>query len=509
MTISKKKKNITFALISTAAIILFAVLAYLFPYSGDDWAWGSQLGIERLNNWFDGYNGRYAGNLLVIALTRVPVLKIAFMAVSYYLTCLFAYKYSASSRISVFIFSIAMFFTMPKEIFVQAVVWTSGYTNYVPPILMMIGYILLVKNIFNKDKPVYAKPIFVLTFILGFAGAMFMENLTLYSIAAAILVILYCGIKFKKAFLPHISYFVGTVAGAVMMFTNSSYGIIASNKEGDGYRSSALGSGNLIETIGSHLEKIYTQLFINNFVLLIILTVLTLALAGLKLNKIKKEKYRNLVIFCSAVHVFSLILILFKANFSHWKLLLESEYGTVVTVLFFTVAAGLYYISLSAVMLVCLDGEGIRDKALFLIISIPIIVAPLLVVNPIGPRNFFPPFMLMIMMAAFILENLLECANNNNLQKFLSLTFAAVIFASGIYYLNIYVPIHRYDTARNETAVEQSQENNEVTLCTLPYDSYVWYGNPDEEPWATRYKKFHGIDEQVQFEFVKYSDYKY
>lgn len=509
MTINSKKKNITFAVISTAAILLFAVLAYLFPYSGDDWAWGSQLGIDRLNNWFDGYNGRYAGNLLVIALTRVPVLKIALMALSYYLTCLFAYKYSGSKRISVLIFGIAMFFTMPKEIFVQAVVWTSGYTNYVPPILMMIGYILLIKNIFKKDKPVYTKPLFVLTFILGFAGALFMENLTLYSIAAAVLVILYCAVKFRKAFLPHISYFAGSAAGAVMMFTNSSYGIIASNEKGDGYRSSALGSGNLVETIGSHLEKIYTQLFTNNFVLLIILTVLALALAAFKLNKIKKEKCRNLVIFSSAVNVFSLILILFKANFSHWKLLLESEYSTVVTVLFFTAAAGLYYLSLSAVILICLDSEGTRDKALFLIISIPIIVAPLLVVNPIGPRNFFPPFMLMIMMAALILENLLDCADNHHLQKFLSLTFAAVILASGIYYLNIYIPIHRYDTARNETAVQQSLEDDEVTLCTLPYDSYVWYGNPDKEPWATRYKKFHGIDEQVQFEFVKYSDYKY
>ena len=28
-----------------------AVLCYLFPYTGDDWAWGSQIGIDRLNQW--------------------------------------------------------------------------------------------------------------------------------------------------------------------------------------------------------------------------------------------------------------------------------------------------------------------------------------------------------------------------------------------------------------------------------------------------------------------------
>ena len=34
-----------------------AVLCYLFPYTGDDWAWGSQIGIDRLNQWFENYNG--------------------------------------------------------------------------------------------------------------------------------------------------------------------------------------------------------------------------------------------------------------------------------------------------------------------------------------------------------------------------------------------------------------------------------------------------------------------
>ena len=47
---------------------LIAILCYLFPYTGDDWAWGSKIGIDRLNNWFENYNGRYVGNLIVDAL---------------------------------------------------------------------------------------------------------------------------------------------------------------------------------------------------------------------------------------------------------------------------------------------------------------------------------------------------------------------------------------------------------------------------------------------------------
>lgn len=44
-------------------------------YTGDDWAWGSQIGLDRLHTWFDNYSGRYVGNLIVLALTRSNMLK--------------------------------------------------------------------------------------------------------------------------------------------------------------------------------------------------------------------------------------------------------------------------------------------------------------------------------------------------------------------------------------------------------------------------------------------------
>ena len=58
-------------------IVLFLILfllCFLFPYTGDDWAWGGQLGIDRLSSWFENYNGRYLGNLIVLILTRSNLL---------------------------------------------------------------------------------------------------------------------------------------------------------------------------------------------------------------------------------------------------------------------------------------------------------------------------------------------------------------------------------------------------------------------------------------------------
>ena len=55
--------------------IAFFVLCLLFPYTGDDWAWGTKIGINRLNNWFANYNGRYAGNLLVLLITKSKIIR--------------------------------------------------------------------------------------------------------------------------------------------------------------------------------------------------------------------------------------------------------------------------------------------------------------------------------------------------------------------------------------------------------------------------------------------------
>lgn len=64
-----------------ALFLTLFLLCFLFPYTGDDWAWGIDLGIERMNSWFKDYNGRYLGNMIVIVLTRSNILKTLAMSV--------------------------------------------------------------------------------------------------------------------------------------------------------------------------------------------------------------------------------------------------------------------------------------------------------------------------------------------------------------------------------------------------------------------------------------------
>lgn len=80
----------------------------MFPYTGDDWAWGSQLGLDRLDNWFDNYSGRYFGNLIVLALTRSNILKAVVMAFCLTGIIVLVNKLTGEQKNGVFIISTAL-----------------------------------------------------------------------------------------------------------------------------------------------------------------------------------------------------------------------------------------------------------------------------------------------------------------------------------------------------------------------------------------------------------------
>ena len=216
---------------------LIAILCYLFPYTGDDWAWGSKIGIDRLNNWFENYNGRYVGNLIVLAMTRSNLLKAVIM--SFCLTGIVALCEYIFKRKWVFYVSCVALVLIPKLIFRQAVVWTAGYANYVTSMFFTLLFIAYVYPIFQETMPRrkvwHCLPLFVLAVI----NALIVEHLTIYNVVLACGVLVYTICVHRKVVASHVAYLIGSVAGAAYMFSNSAYHTIANNQ--DQYRQNAEG----------------------------------------------------------------------------------------------------------------------------------------------------------------------------------------------------------------------------------------------------------------------------
>ncbi len=481
-------------LICGAIILFFGVLAFLFPYSGDDWAWGSSVGISRLEIFFDNYNGRYFGNLLVMAITRSEVLKVILMALSYFLSCWLCYKYSESKKTGVLLFTVFTFLLMAKPVFAQSVVWSSGYSNYVPSAVISVGYLLIIKNITKQDLPQYPRFLFIATAVMGFSGALFMENITLLNICLGIAVIGYSWIKFKKAYLTHFSFLVGAIAGAVWMFTNTAYHSVATGE--DTYRTAAFDIEGILAQSRLNLKVIIYNLFTNNVGICIVATIL-LAVLVIVYNKNNSNKLSKAASICLlGINALCVAPAVYRKAVSVLGLKgmpLVRFFGSFK---FSFVCVGLFALTTLAIVLLCVKKHR-RFAMLLPLYCVPVVVAPLLVVTPIGPRCFYITHLLVMVFLANLLSYLSENVSVSMRKAFCGCV-AVTLLAQVVFYISVFVPIYKYDVKRNEFAQMQSDNQEEkIVVFNLPANGYVWCSSLEKEPWPWRYKLFHELNEEL------------
>lgn len=166
----QKKQN---AILYLFTIVFWGIFYYFLPFAGDDWAWGSGLGIDRLKNAFDGYNGRYVGNLLIIFITRSKIARVVLCSLIMFFLILVLSKIFNSlsdtdkttsnyiiafSSVLVLILpnQIAFGELQPFQIFGSTIGWFSGFTNYVVPSVLILVFYYFVTNKKLENKRVYA-----------------------------------------------------------------------------------------------------------------------------------------------------------------------------------------------------------------------------------------------------------------------------------------------------------------------------------------------------------------
>lgn len=498
---TQSKRLTFFIIISVALISVFVALTKMFPYVLDDWAWSGELGNQRFATMFADYNGRYFGNFLILAISRVEVLKIIVMSISFYIACLLPMLFANKRKSSIFVLSSLLFILIPKEIFVQVVAWASGYTNYMPPILLTTIYYIIIKNIFSDDKPKYSKITPVITLIIGVSAGLFMENVTLTNIAVAFLVIGYTFIKHRKFYATQISFFVGSIIGAIVMFTNTSYGIIAS--KGDSYRSIASNDSetSIVDTIIKHLEISIKQLFVNNIAMLTVATIICIVICALFIKNQDKIIAKVISILIALANVGSLVILVLYHNHPNAVLISEK-----ITRLGSIAAAGLYAFTLFLIIAVCVTDKNEKFKQLLVFVTIPILVAPLLIVNPVTARCFYPPYFMMSLLLVAMLDYIAKVTKKDFKKLEIGIIpvmiVAAVVVLVG--YFSIYSAVYS-TTQLNKEYIEKQVTNNEsiVYISSYPDKSYLWLSEPINKYWTGIYKDYHGIDQDTKLKFLE------
>ncbi len=498
------KDNRKFIVICVCLLSVFTVLAYLFPYTGDDWSWGSNIGTRRLESFFDNYNGRYLGNLLVLALTRSRMLRAAVVSLTSFFCCVVSCKYSQGKREISLLFSVILFFAMPKVIFTQAVVWTSGFANYVPSALMSVMYILFVKNIMYDEMPKYPRFMFLFMFGLGFCAALFMENITVFNIILAVFVLVYSIVKFKRMFSAHIGFLVGSVLGAVCMFSNSVYNTIALGK--DGYRTIPKGFFDILKNTFKNIFTICENVAIFNITVCVSVSAILSVLVYFHVKKFK-GKANKYVVPAMILNVLCVSAFVLKKILSYPGAYDNSPKDLIVKVAFILLVV-LYAFSIVVIVCFCVEKKQ-RFAILFPFCCIPASVGPLAFVDPIGARCFFISQLLLMLFAVGLFSYMLEETDFKkfNYKLIFSALTAGTVALTALFVMT-FIPVYKTEKLRNEFAKIQSDNNENIIIVgKLPANVYIHTPNPHIDAWTIPYKRFYKLNEDAQLKLMEDEDF--
>lgn len=481
------KKNKTII----AIIIFTLLLTFLFPYTGDDWMWGSEAGEALLKNWFSDYNGRYAGNIIVMMLTRSRLLRMIVMTLVILGTIYLCYKIVNKEKKELFFVGFMLLLVVPIPIFRQAIVWTSGFTNYFISIFLTIVYIYLNKDIIVKSNENKLKMYCALIFILGFISALFIENLTIYNIVLGTAIIIYSYKKYKKVANFNVSYLSGAVMGALLMFSNGTYKNVIDGT--DSYRTIETGILSIFKRISENYFKvIHKEMIFDNLFLNIVITTLLVVIAFRFINKSKDKKINDILLVPVTI-CFSYVLYTFIVTTNQsWFILFE------YTKYFEGIFTLLYFISIVAITIITVSNKTKKIKLLFYLSSIIFIILPLLFITPIGSRCFLSTYIMFILYIVELSDYLFDKKAINYIGK----TAILIIIVFGGFLLNIYGYIFTADYKRNKSIKEA---NKAVLVDVLPYFRYTWMSTPVPKYGLEKnYKAFHNIDPNIKFFSLEY-----
>lgn len=259
----KRTTKLSFYLI---LFIIFGLIGFWMPLTGDDLNWGSYWG----NNYFPQghfltYDGRYLGDLLVIVMTKVkPVAFIAYGLFSTLIIFMIQKIHDLLEKpkfIGLFTASImaTLMIIAPKSIFRQTLGWHAGFANYVPSVIFPLFLLYLFIKNYDKKDVTYYRTITFSVFLASILTQLFAEHMTLLNCFISVVIWIFFRKHFYNGARKLFNYILlGNFIGAILMFINGAYIKILTGT--DSYRHVTGSSAG--DTIIAYMRHTYTPKFL-------------------------------------------------------------------------------------------------------------------------------------------------------------------------------------------------------------------------------------------------------
>ncbi|MDR0915837.1 MAG: hypothetical protein LBN02_01435 [Oscillospiraceae bacterium] len=462
MAKSANRRNLPIFLFAAAMILLAA----LYPLSGDDWQWGTG------RVYFAAFNGRYAGNLIVQLLVRLPALRpiivggtIAFIAYA-------VAKLGGGTRY--FTLSATLLVFVPQTMYTQVFQWTSGFVNYTLSVALILAVALIALR--AKSRPIQA-----LALPLAFVCQLFAEHITVATVLLTLAAVVYARVRRQKlGGLPFA--LIGFVLGAAAMFTNPAY---LSPERSDAHAMPKLAE--LLHISVQNTKYMVSQLFLLN----VCAVVLLCALMYIALRRTARKDALSRAL--GAYFMLYAAWIVVVALYSGLR-------GAGAMQIVQLALAALFAAALIVTVLRYVPRGIVRTKLGFCLLALIFLNVPLVPVEPLGPRCFFVSYCVYAVMIVTLTEHLRDTfdARVIGTVKRAIIALCVVCVASKFW---VYAGITRDVVLRERFVDEQiAQKADTIVVLSVDDNGYAWQLNPVTNYYKSVYKDYRGIPQTVEIE---------
>ncbi len=389
------------------------------------------------------HNGRYLGNLLGVLQAKLYFTPLFFLRgillggslIALVLLLARRFRSKPVGRGEAFLLSTALVVISSRGMWQQVYSWGAALINYLLP---MLGLLVLLD--WMEKNPKGPIPL-ARTALLALACCLFMETVTIYLALAAFAVLVWAWLCCRDRLSGAMALALGSWLGAAIMFLSPGYAQAGSDTRSVG-----------LELAWDNLHHIVTD----TFVLPVAATTL---ISFLLVWLLFQQGCPWWKLWAGVLGLVHLVCLFFAVGdlFRTWSL-----YGHVQLVL------GLVMAVVWLVAVVQWRGDKAKVRVLLLALSLCVLNGPLLFVSPVGPRNLFPGYVALMLVAG----ELYLCARAQGLRPMHWLRFplaGACVLLVALYACNFVAYHHRLDYANQQ--VEAGADS--LTLYLLPFNGWV------------------------------------
>lgn len=485
-----------------AVVLTYLFLLLLsrgFVTSGDDWYFSARDTDEGLvaafqaacHNAYKHYlslNGRLLGNGSSRFFGTHDTLREIGRCAIILVIILQLFRASGLKKPLMYMITVMLTLALPADIYAQSYAWAAGFFNYVPPLMMILAFILRSQRMLDgeRDGAIWG----IGMFAMALACQLFVENVTVGVCLLSGGVLLSYLIAKRKLSWSLTGFFLGAAVGCFIMFSAPGY----ANVNQEGYRQVSATFEELMKVIKTNFASITMYLTERNWAIIAPLTVLSIALLVSAKGGLLRTLALSALMVCP-VWFYANRQIMATLNYVQW-----------VTELVFWVDALMnlvYLLGVLAAAVLGLRDPARRCRAVLCIAAVPAIFGPLVVVTPIGPRCMYIPYMLLVAILLIFAAELLERCPNGS-RKMVAVPVALTM----VCVLTVYLWTAVWNGHCEQVRIQRIEDamaagETSVVLPSYPYPAYVHNGNGG----AVRYYYYYDQPCDLEFQYVVHRDW--